>query len=147
MNLIEPMEITITTQKGEERSYIISKFPAVAGREIVTKYPVSNTPKLGEYQQSEEVMLKLMQFVAAVGPDGHQTRLTTRELVNNHVPDWETLAKLEWRQLEYNCSFFGNGLNSDFFASISQKAGAWISRTLIPSLLASLQTGKPPSTN
>lgn len=145
--MIEPQEIKITTQKGDERTYFISKFPAVAGREIVTKYPVSNVPKLGEYQQSEEVMLKLMGFIAAVGPDGHQTRLTTLALVNNHVPDWETLAKLEYRQLEYNCSFFGKGLNSDFFGSISQKGLAWISKTLIPSLLASLQTGKPPSTN
>lgn len=145
--MIEPKEITIKTQAGEDRTYIISKFPAVAGREIVTKYPVANTPKLGEYQQSEEVMLKLMAFVAAVGPDGHQTMLTTRALVDNHIPDWETLARLEWNQLEYNCSFFGKGLNSDFFGSISQKAAQWISKTLIPSLLASSQTGKPPSTN
>jgi len=145
--MIEPKEVTIKTQKGEERAYVLSKFPAVAGREIVTKYPVSNTPKLGEYQQSEEVMLKLMAHVGAVGPDGSVVMLTTRALVDNHIPDWEVLAKLEWHQLEYNCSFFGNGLNSDFFASISQKAAAWISKTLIPSLLASSPTGKPPSTN
>lgn len=143
--MIEEKEVVLKTQKGEDRTYIISKFPATAGREIVTKYPVSNTPKIGDYQQSEEVMLKLMAFVQAVSPDGHKTALTTRALVDNHVPDWETLARLEWAQLEYNVSFFGNGLNSDFFASISQKVGQWISQTLIPLLAASSQTGKPRS--
>lgn len=145
--MIEPKEITLTTQAGVERTYIISKFPAVAGREIVTKYPVSNIPKLGEYQQSEEVMLKLMAFTASVSPDGNQVALTTRALVDNHVPDWETLAKLEWSQLEYNTSFFGNGLNSDFFENFSQKAVTWISKTLIPLLATSLQAAKPPSKN
>lgn len=145
--MIEPKEITLTTQAGVERTYIISKFPAVAGREIVTKYPVSNIPKLGEYQQSEEVMLKLMAFTASVSPEGNRVALTTRALVDNHVPDWETLAKLEWSQLEYNTSFFGNGLNSDFFENFSQKAVTWISKTLIPLLATSLQAAKPPSKN
>ena len=145
--MIEPKEITLKTQKGDEKRYIISKFPAVAGREIVTKYPVSNVPKLGDYQQSEDVMLKLMAFTAVVTPDGAPLQLTTRALVDNHVPDWETLAKLEWAQLEYNVSFFGEGRNSDFLGSISQKGVLWITKTLIPLLVASLQTTKPPSTS
>jgi len=143
--MIEEKEIVLKTQKGEDRTYIISKFPATAGREIVTKYPVSNTPKIGEYTQSEEIMLKLMTFVQAVNSEGHRTALTTKQLVDNHVPDWETLARLEWAQLEYNVSFFGNGLNSDFFVSISQKAGQWITQTLTHLLAVSSQTGKPPS--
>jgi hypothetical protein len=143
--VIEPKEITLKTQSGVEKTYILSKFPAIAGREIVTKYPVSNVPKLGDYQQSEEVMLKLLAFTAVVLPDGKPLALTTRALVDNHVPDWETLARLEWSQLEYNVSFFGNGLSSDFFESFSQKAAAWISETLIPSLATSLRTAKPPS--
>jgi hypothetical protein len=147
MGMIEPKEITLKTAAGAEKSYIISKFPAIAGREIVTKYPVSNVPKIGDYQQSEEVMLKLLAFTAVVQPDGSPLALSTRALVDNHVPDWETLARLEWAQLEYNVSFFGNGLNSDFFESISLKAVQWISETLIPLLGASLPTGKPPSTS
>lgn len=145
--MIEPKEIPIKTQKGEEKRYIISKFPAVAGREIVSKYPLSNIPKIGEYQQSEEVMLKLMAYTAVVLPDGAPLQLTTRALVDNHVPDWETLAKLEWAELEYNVSFFGAGLNSGFLESISQKGVQWVTKTLMPLLVASLQTGKPPSKN
>lgn len=145
--LLEPTEVTITDQKGNERNYILSKFPAIAGREIVTKYPTTNIPNIGEYQQSEEVMLKLLAFVAVPQSEGPPLRLTTRALVDNHVPDWETLAKLEWKQLEYNTSFFGNGPNSDFFGSIGPKAAAWISKILIPLLQQSSQTAKPASTN
>lgn len=145
--MLEPKEITITDQSGADRVYIIHKFPAVAGREIVTKYPLSNIPKVAEYGQSEEVMFKLMAYVGVPRPDGGPLMLTTRALVDNHMPDWETLMKVEMAVLEYNVSFFGKGAISGFFESIAPKAAAWISKTLIPSLVASLQTEKPPSTS
>lgn len=146
--MLEPKEITVTDQSGKERVYIIHKFPAVAGREIVTKYPLSNIPRVAEYGQSEEVMFKLMAYVGVpVAGNPQPTMLTTRALVDNHMPDWETLMKVEMAVLEYNVSFFGKGAISGFFESISPKVAAWISKTLIPSLVASLQTEKPPSGN
>lgn len=143
--MIEPKEITITDQAGVERTYIIHKFPAVAGREIVTKYPLSNIPRVAEYGQSEEVMFKLMAYVGVPVAGNPPLMLTTRALVDNHMPDWETLMKVEMAVLEYNVSFFGKGAISGFFESIAPKAAAWISKTLIPSLVASLQTEKPRS--
>ena len=143
--MLEPKEITLKDQHGVERFYVLSKFPAVAGREIVTKYPVSNIPKIGEYQQSEEIMLKLMGFVSVKLADGQVLALTTRALVDNHVPDWEVLAKLEWAMLEYNTSFFGQGLNSGFLADTSQKVTAKILSMLTPFLQQLSQTEKPRS--
>lgn len=145
--MIEPKELSLTDQSGRVRNFKISKFPAVAGREIVTKYPVSNIPKIGEYQVSEEIMLKAMAYVVVVTADSPEIPLTTRALVDNHVGDWETLAKLEWAILEYNVSFFGSGLNSASFESISRKAVQWITQTLTDLLAASSQTGKPRSPN
>lgn len=146
--MIEPKSITLPTQAGETRNYVLSKFPAIAGREIVAKYPLSNVPKLGDYNVSEEVMLKLMAHVGVETTPGQPPlMLTTRGLVDNHVPDWEVLARLEWAMLEYNCSFFGNGLNSDFFASIRAKAPAWISQILTALSAQSSQADKPPSMN
>lgn len=127
--LLEPKTVTIPTPKGE-RSFIIGKYPAVAGREIVAKYPLSNVPKLGEYDVSEATMLKLMAFVAVEVAPGQVVPLNTRALVDNHVPDWETLARLEWASLEYNCSFFGDGRASAFFGSLTQTAPQWISQML-----------------
>lgn len=143
--LLEPKELVLTDRAGKERTFILSKFPAIAGREIVTKYPVSNIPKIGEYQQSEEVMLKLMAFVAVPRDTGGELTLTTRALVDNHVGDWETLAKVEWAMLEYNCSFFGQGSNSDFLESLSKKAVTWITQTLTPLLERSSQAAKQAS--
>lgn len=129
MALLEPKDFTVTTQAGEERTYILSKFPAVAGREIIAKYPLSAMPKLGDYAVNEETMLKLMAYVA-VPTDNGELPLKTRALVDNHVPDWETLARIEVGMMEYNCSFFGNGRASTFFAGIAQKAQALITKTL-----------------
>lgn len=141
--LLEPKDLTLTDRSGKERTFVLSKFPAIAGRRIITKYPISNIPKIGEYQQSEEVMLELMAFVGVRTSDtGEPQLLTTRALVDNHLGDWETLAKVEFAMLEYNCSFFGNGSNSAFFESLSQKAVTWITQTLTPLLEQSLQAGK-----
>lgn len=134
MPLLEPKQIVIKTQKGEDKTFIISKFPAVAGREIVAKYPLSAMPKLGEYQVNEETMLKLMAYVAVPRDGGEPLQLTTRALVDNHVPDWETLAKIEIEAMGYNCSFFGDGRASNLFEGIAQKLPALITKILTDSL-------------
>lgn len=145
MELIEPKTITITDQSGKERSYIISKFPAVAGREIVTKYPIAALPKIGDYDVSEATMLKLMSYIAV--DTGVPLRLSIRSLVDNHVPDWETLAKLEMAMMEYNCSFFQDGRISNTLAKFAQKALQSISQILTALSAQSSQPTKPPSTN
>jgi hypothetical protein len=145
--MIEPKPVTITLQNGTEKDFVLHKFPATAGREIVTQYPISNLPKLAEYQASEAVMLKLMSYVAVVTPDGTNLPLTTKALVDNHVPDWEALGRLEWAMLEYNCSFFAGGLNSDFFKSIGAKAQPLISRILTALSAQSSGADKQHSTN
>ena len=130
--LIQPKEAQIVTQSGETKTYILSKFPAIDGREIVMQYPVSAMPRIGDYGVNQEVMLKLMSFVAVDLPQGH-VALDSKTLVDNHVPDWETLAKLEAAMMEYNCSFFQNGKISNFLGGIEAKAQA-----LIMSMLTAL---------
>lgn len=145
MALLQPVDTKIKTQAGEERTYVLSKFPAVAGREIIAKYPIAAMPKLGDYNVSEETMLKLMAHVGIYRPDGTVQELTTRALVDNHVPDWETLARIELSMMELNCSFFGDGRALSFFQGIAHKGLAWISETLIPLLEQSSKVEKPPS--
>jgi len=147
MNLLKPKRIEVTTQDGETRAYFVSRFPAVQGREIIAKYPLSAMPKLGDYAVNEETMLKLMGYVAVPKPDDPDAPglcLTTRALVDNHVPDWEALARVEIAMMEYNVSFFGNGRASTFFAGFAKKAQAWISKTLTDSLGQSLPKTKQP---
>lgn len=124
MALLEPKEVTVKTQKeGVEKVYFISKFPALAGRKIVTQYPISNMPKVGDYAVSEAVMLELMCYVG-VKIEGREEplQLTTAELYNQHVPDWECGARLEALMMDYNCSFFANGAASSFLKGFAQNA-------------------------
>lgn len=149
MELIKPQQIEVKTRDGETRTYFVSRFPATYGREIIAKYPLSAMPKLGDYAVNEETMLKLMGYVAVPHPEtgGPGMRLSTRALVDNHVPDWEALARIEVAMMEYNVSFFGNGRASTFFEGFAKKAQAWISKTLMDSLAQSSPKGKPPFTN
>ncbi len=74
-----------------------------------------------------------MTFVAVKAGD-EELRLTTRALVDNHVPDWEALAKIEVAMMEYNCSFFGSGRASGFFERIAQSLPALATKILTDSL-------------
>jgi hypothetical protein len=138
MPLLEPKEITVTTLNGQERKYIISKFPAVSGREIVAGYPLSAIPKLNEYSANEAIMFKLMAYVGVqIRETGDPLLFTTRAVIDNHVPDWETLVKIEIAMMQYNTSFFQPGEISTFCATIVQKLMLSISPMLTP-LLARL---------
>jgi hypothetical protein len=145
---IQPKEIRITTPAGDERVYILAKFPAIAGREIVAKYPLSAMPKLGDYEVNEATMMKLMAYVG-VPVEGKDAplMLNTRALIDNHIPDWETLARVEIAMMEYNVSFFANGKASGFLELIVKKAQALLSQTLMGSLEQLLPKEKPASTN
>lgn len=107
--MIEPKEITILGGDGVERKFIISKLPyASGGREICSQYIPTAMPKVGDYKQNEELFLKMMHFVEAVTPNGN-IKLTTRALIDNWIPDFQTGIKLEKEMLEYNLGFFDSG--------------------------------------
>ena len=145
---IKPKEITLTDVDGDEHTYVISRFPATVGREIIAKYPITNIPKLGEYLQSEAAMMLLMSYVSKVLPDnGGSLRLETRALIDNHVPDGELLLKLEFEMFRYNTSFFGIVGNSDFVTGLVKKYLPLIMQTLTDSLALSSPPDLPRSTN
>lgn len=135
--MLQPKEILVKTLDGDERTYVISKFPAVAGREIIAQYPTSLMPKLGDYQLNEQIMLKLMAYVGVPREGKDPLMLTTRALVDNHVPDWETLARLELAVMDYNCSFFKSGAASTFFSKLGSRASTKITE-MLTGLLGSL---------
>lgn len=132
--MIQPKEITIKTQAGDEKVFIISKFPATVGREIICKYPLSGLPKLGEYSVNEETMVKCLSHASAITEAGTELPLKNKAFIDNHVPDWETLVRLEFALLEYNCSFFQAGKISSFLDLIVARIEPLISKTLTDSL-------------
>lgn len=143
--LLKPKEVEIETPEGP-KTYIISCFSAIAGREIISQYPMSGLPKLGDYATNEALMLKIMAHVAVPMPENAPPCiLDSRALVDNHVSNWEDLAKLEWEMLKYNCSFMRNGQLSSFLDDLLAKLPASILSMLTPLLERSLQKDEQPS--
>ena len=99
MQLLEPKEIQVG-----DKMYTISKFPAIAGREIVSQYPVTGLPKIGEYEDNKQMMLKLMKYVSVKTGTGEHI-LSTEALINSHVDNWEDLAKIEARMMSITALF------------------------------------------
>lgn len=127
--------------------FILSKIPAIAGREIGFKYPTSAIPKLGDYGVSEEVMLKLMSYVGIPREGLAALRLNTRDLVDAHVEDAEMLFQIERAMLEYNFSFFRDGRISNFFGDIAQKARTLITEISMVLSALSSEVNKQPTQN
>lgn len=132
--LIKPQNHSVANKDGVEKTFIISRLPATVAREVVAKYPTSALPKIGDYQVSEDVMLKMMQYVAVVLEDGTELRLSTKSLVDNHVEDVVQLLRLEYLMLEENTGFFGKGGSSGFLDSLLKKVLKSIMPTLTPLL-------------
>ena len=145
--MIKPQTVTIETMDGELREYTISRIPSTQAREIVSQYPVSALPRIGDYKVNEAMMLKIMSYVTVTTEAGQVIPLSTRTLIDNHVPDWEALAKLEMAMVNYNTSFFSSGKSSSFFEGIGAKAQALITKTLTDLLAQSSPKDEPPSTN
>lgn len=141
--MLEPKEVVV-----DGKVYVISKFPAVAGRKIMTQYPISAIPKVGEYSTNEEMMYLIMTYVAVKNVENNtQMQLVNRDLIDNHVPNWETLMKLEYLMMEYNCSFLANGKVSTFLESIAEKLPSWITKISTPLSEALSPAEKPRSKN
>lgn len=89
------------------KTYLLGKFPATVGREILMQYPTSAMPKIGDYKTNHALMLRIMSYVG-VQVEGREEplMLTTEALVNNHVTNAETLVKLEWAMVQHNFDFF-----------------------------------------
>lgn len=124
--MLEPKDIEIGG-----KTYVIGKFSAIAGRAILLQYPTSALPKIGDYATNEQLMLQIMSYVG-VRIDGRDDPLVlkTRQLVDNHVPDTETLMKLEFAVLSHNFSFFRDGKMSGILELVANQAATLIQKTL-----------------
>ena len=116
--MIEEKRITID---GSE--FVISKLPAIQGREVLFKYTAAGKNILtgGDYVVSEDIMKKLLSY-AGVYVDGRLIELKTDELINNHVKSAMTLIKLEKEMMSYNFDFFTPEKISTFFQKLSESA-------------------------
>ena len=150
MDLRDPKEITLTDGDGKERTFVLSKMNAWDGLEIMARWPttlaMSAIPKLGDWAAMQEIIQKIMNFVA-VPINGKLMRLTTVDLIKNHTGDWKCLKDVLEAEVQYNNGFFPVETASNFFAAAFQIALTRISETFRNSSEPSSPTNKPPFTN
>ena len=144
---IKPEEYRLVDPDGKEVVYILSNFDAVAGRHIVSQYPMTCIPQFGDYLENQKLMFKLMGYVGVITGDGRRLRLETEALVNNHVPHFEMLLKIEAAMMEKNCSFFQDGRGASFFENLVQIITKKALEILTPSSQQSSEPEKQPLTN
>ena len=146
-DLIKPKDIECTSVDGDVITYRISRFPATDAREIITGYLKAATPNSGDYNASKALMKKLMSYVAAINANGDEIRLRSESLINNHVPDFDTLATIEHQTLEYNSNFFNIGKISQSLNQFEGMVKQLITKTSTHSSEQSSAKAEQPSTS
>jgi hypothetical protein len=141
MQLLEPK----TLEPMDGKVFVVSKFPATVGREIILQYPTSAMPKIGDYATNEALMFKIMGYVGVVLDGRNEPQmLITPQLIDNHVPSAEALMRLEWAMMSHNFAFFKNGKLSGILDQATNRFVQLITKTLTDLSLASSAKGAQP---
>ena len=99
--LLKPKQIEI---KGVK--FIISQLPCTVAQEIAVKLPPGVLPIVGNFTQAEEMYVKMLSYCERLYDDGRHVKLISKDIIDNNVPDFETLLLLEREVIEYNYGFF-----------------------------------------
>ena len=104
MDLVGPKEVVIADIDGNEHRYIVGKIPYMAGgREVTVDYLTSL--QKGNYKRNQELASILFRHVQVYTEDERPIRLTTPQLIDNHIPDIPTGIKVEAAVAEHNLGF------------------------------------------
>lgn len=142
-SLIEPKEIEINGVK-----FIISKMPCTVAQEVIFNIPSGLIPIISNFSKSEEQAFTMLSYCERVyNDDRGSVPLISKEIINNHVPNFDTLIKLEYECLQYNFDFFSDGRALNFLNSSLSLAESKLSKILTDLLLQLSPQGTPHSTN
>ncbi len=141
--LLEPKTVEINGC-----TFIISKMPCTTAQEVIFNMPAGLIPVISNFAKSEEQAFKMLKYCERVYTDGRaNVPLISKEIINNHVPDFDTLIKLEYECLQYNFDFFKNGSLLNFLNQGVSLAKSNISEILTDLLDKLSARGLQASTN
>lgn len=104
-SLLEPKQIEINGCK-----FIISKMPCTTAQEVLINLPQGFIPILSDFSRYKQYIYKMLSYCERVYTDGRgNIALVSEALIDNHVPNFDTLYKLEFECLNYNYDFFKDG--------------------------------------
>lgn len=107
--LLEPKEVTIKGCK-----FVISKMPCLTAQEVIIRIGAGVIPLINQYAISEDMVIKMLSCCQRVYDDRPNVPLISKDIINNHIPDFEVLIQLENECLKYNYDFFAQGRLLDF---------------------------------
>ena len=150
IELLDQKEVTVSSQDGEEKTYLVSKFPADPGMELVVDVACI-AGGLATNNPSPEAMIavidKALGYAAIPGPNGDPIPLNTAALRRSHIPDWEAKLALFFEVAKHNVGFFRNGRASGSFGVLARILSQKTTGTSTESLVQSLLKGAQPSGN
>ncbi len=148
-SLLQPKTVDINGYK-----FIISKMPCTVAQEVIFKLPTGLVPLISQYSQAEEMAFKMLSYCERVYTDGRaNVPLVSKAIIDNHVPDFQTLMKLEQECLQYNYDFFAQGKVLSFLnkgLSLAESKASGILTDLLDRLLSAgvqLSTNSEQSTH
>lgn len=136
--LLSPKEVTINNCK-----FLISRMPCMTAQEVIVRIPAGILPLINQYMISEEMVVKMLSCCQRVYDDKPNVPLISKEIINNHVPDFDTLLQLETECLRYNYDFFNQGKALTFLEKGLSLAESRLSGILTDLLDKLLQAEKP----
>jgi len=122
------------------KQYRIDKMDVFDTRRVCMTYPVNLLPKVGEYNQNEEMFRLLMKYVE-VNINGNWVKLDNDELIRQHVEPMDCFL-LEKEVVDLTTGFFTSGKLQDFTMDILNLALQNVITTLMESLAQSLPAEK-----
>ena len=99
--LLKPKDVEINGYK-----FIISQMPCTVAQEVAFKLPPGLIPIMGNFTQAEDMYVKMLSYCERVYDDGRHIKLINKDIIDNHIPDFQTLLMLEREVIEYNYGFF-----------------------------------------
>ena len=136
--LLSPKEVTINGCR-----FLISRMPCMTAQEVIVRIPAGILPLINQYTISEEMVVKMLSCCQRMYDDKPNVPLISKEIINNHVPDFDTLLQLENECLKYNYDFFNQGKVLTFLAQGLSRVESSLSGILTDLLDKLLQAEKP----
>lgn len=136
--LLAPKEVTINGCR-----FLISRMPCMTAQEVIVRIPAGILPLINQYTISEEMVVKMLSCCQRMYDDKPNVPLISKEIINNHVPDFDTLLQLENECLKYNYDFFNQGKVLTFLAKGLSRVESSLSGILTDLLDKLLQAEKP----
>lgn len=138
VGLLEPKTIEINGYK-----FIISKMPCTVAQEVMFNLPIGLVPLLGNFTNAQEMVFKMLSYCERVYTDGQPSvKLISKEIIDNHIPDINTLLQLEQECIQYNFGFFNLERVLTFLQPALSRVESKISGILTDFLDKSLQAAE-----